>query len=85
MDLAEHGTVERYRAGCACRPCFRAYKAAAQHASWLRLRAQDPESRRRFANLDESDATHCSCGGLLAEDDDGRLWCLSCDEIPEAA
>lgn len=29
-----------------------------------------------------SAALTCQCGGLLAEDDSGRIFCLKCEEEP---
>ena len=30
-----------------------------------------------------SAAQRCLCGGLLAEDDDARIWCLRCEQEPQ--
>jgi|GEM_PF-5325575 len=82
MHSVEHGTHERFRAGCPCQPCYRAHRAALSRESWLRRRVMDPATRLLTREAAETDVTACSCGGLLAEDSSGVVWCLSCDPLP---
>lgn len=68
-----HGTHAGYGRGCRCLPC----KAA--HAEAVRLHS----ARRRHSGRDaSSDVLTCSCGGLLAEDDHGHVFCLVCEAVP---
>lgn len=41
--------------------------------------------RREPRRLSQSAATLCEdCGGFLAESDSGAVWCLQCEENPDA-
>lgn len=67
-----------YSAGCRCPDC------RSGHADWKALtngirRGASRDYRQRTRRLTDTAATTCSCGGLLAEDNGGRVFCLDCE------
>jgi len=79
LHPGEPGSHTWYGRGCGCPECLEAHRLA--QATWA---ASQPGLRTRAAG--DSAALTCACGGMLAEDDDGRVFCLSCesDHQPQA-
>lgn len=80
-SMPGHGTRARYLRGCHCDECTEA------NAGYLaELRASDPKQRAeangeltaRMRRMAVSGATRCRCGGLLAENLAGVVYCLEC-------
>ena len=79
----EHpGSRAHYLTGCRAEACIEAARVYARE--WdRRNRAKDPVKRSKM-HVD-TDALECGCGGLLSEDDDGRIFCLRCDPVRVSA
>lgn len=61
--------------GCRCDACREVKRFEQEEWAMRRpeLRAKNPERASRSA------ATRCTCGGLLAENNAGFVYCLRCD------
>lgn len=66
------------RGGCRCADCREVKRVEQQE--WAMRR---PELRRKAApgRASDSAATRCACGGLLAEDNEGHVYCLACEPL----
>ena len=78
----KHGTHAAYGRGCRC-PACRAGHAEVQRAWANRKAAAKAAHRAAGGGTSGTTALVCECGGLLAETDAGRVFCLRCE--PEVA
>lgn len=79
----EHpGSRACYYRGCREEVCIEAARVYARE--WARRDTAKDPARRSKMHVD-TDALECGCGGLLAEDDDGRIFCLRCDPVAVSA
>lgn len=69
------GTHYEYGRGCRCQPCTTA------HAETVDETRQGREAVGRIHRPQDTAALECECGGLLAEDNAGRVYCLRCEAI----
>jgi hypothetical protein len=83
IDQPGHQPSRRcYLKGCREADCIEAARAYARN--YFRDHYAKDEELQVEARGESADL-NCACGGLLAEDDDGRVYCLRCESVAVSA